>query len=207
MTRRPLLLLAAILLTVLIIAALLWCWVGLLRELSQVSAPIGQGAANSDNARSQTTANVTPTVASRGFARPVLPTSPDPAADQPVARAQTSPSVFPAPSGSERRSVTTQGPGVDMAAASAVTTPGPSVPTDAQLAALRWCESRGQYGINTGNGYYGAYQFNLETWLGIGMAGRPDLASRAVQDAAVRKLFARRGWQPWPACSKALGLR
>ena len=29
---------------------------------------------------------------------------------------------------------------------------------------LRQCESGGNYAINTGNGYYGAYQYDLQTW-------------------------------------------
>ena len=71
---------------------------------------------------------------------------------------------------------------------------------------LRLCESGGNYGINTGNGYYGAYQFALGTWRGLGYSGRPDLASPATQDAAARELQARSGWGQWPACSRKLGL-
>jgi hypothetical protein len=73
-------------------------------------------------------------------------------------------------------------------------------PTNSQLAALRNCESGGNYRINTGNGYYGAYQFNLQTWRGLGYSGYPNQASPATQDAAVRKLYAQRGWAPWPHC-------
>ncbi len=40
------------------------------------------------------------------------------------------------------------------------------------------CESGGNYKINTGNGFYGAYQFMASTWQRIApMAGRPDLAN------------------------------
>ena len=136
--------------------------------------------------------------ASRDLARSVLPASPDPAADQLAARAQTSPARSE-PLAHQARSVATLGPAVVVGKASAA---GLSVPTDAQLAALRWCESRGRYGINTGNGYYGAYQFDLRTWRSIGEGGRPDLAAPAVQDTAVRRLFALRGWQPWPVCGR-----
>jgi peptidoglycan hydrolase-like protein with peptidoglycan-binding domain len=79
--------------------------------------------------------------------------------------------------------------------------------TTSDFARLRICESGGNYGINTGNGYYGAYQFDLQTWHGLGLAGRPDQASRATQDAAARTLQAQRGWAPWPVCSRNLGLR
>ena len=77
-------------------------------------------------------------------------------------------------------------------------------PTD--FARLRACESGGNYRINTGNGYYGAYQFDLATWRSVGFSGRPDLASRATQDEAARRLQAARGWSPWPACSRKLAL-
>ncbi|MGH8889471.1 MAG: transglycosylase family protein [Acidothermaceae bacterium] len=73
-------------------------------------------------------------------------------------------------------------------------------------AQLRMCESSGNYAVNTGNGYYGAYQFNLATWQGLGFTGLPSDAAPAVQDQAAQKLYAQRGWQPWPACSAKLGL-
>jgi hypothetical protein len=75
------------------------------------------------------------------------------------------------------------------------------------FARLRQCESGGNYSINTGNGFYGAYQFDLRTWHGLGYPGLPSDASPATQDAAARALQASRGWQPWPSCSRQLGLR
>lgn len=53
---------------------------------------------------------------------------------------------------------------------------------------LRMCESGGNYQANTGNGYYGAYQFADATWdhWGTGYT-RADLAPPAVQDATVIK--------------------
>ncbi len=74
------------------------------------------------------------------------------------------------------------------------------------FARLRQCESGGNYAINTGNGYYGAYQFDLRTWHGLGYGGKPSDASPGTQDAAARQLQAARGWQPWPACARKLGL-
>jgi hypothetical protein len=73
-------------------------------------------------------------------------------------------------------------------------------------AALRQCESGGNYADNTGNGYYGAYQFAAGTWHGLGYTGLPSAASPAVQDQAARQLQARSGWGQWPACSRRLGL-
>jgi hypothetical protein len=73
-------------------------------------------------------------------------------------------------------------------------------------AALRQCESGGNYAENTGNGFYGAYQFAQATWTGLGYPGRPDLEPPAMQDAAAQKLQALSGWGQWPACAAALGL-
>ena len=80
-------------------------------------------------------------------------------------------------------------------------------PTNAQLAALRMCESTDDYTANTGNGYYGAYQFSPITWWWLGYLGYPHQASPAVQDQAARDLYAIFGWTPWPACSWYLGFR
>lgn len=79
----------------------------------------------------------------------------------------------------------------------------------AALARLRSCE--GGYTSVNPIGYYGAYQFNIGTWRGAAPAGyanvRPDQAPPAVQDEAAANLYKRRGWQPWPACSRKLGLQ
>ena len=53
------------------------------------------------------------------------------------------------------------------------------------LAKLRGCESGGNYADNTGNGYYGAYQFSLGTWQRLGLGGLPSSAPPAVQDQAI----------------------
>ena len=74
------------------------------------------------------------------------------------------------------------------------------------LRALRGCESGGNYATNTGNGFYGAYQFDYGTWRGLGYAGVASDAPAWKQDQAVVRLHAQRGWQPWPACSRYLGL-
>jgi peptidoglycan hydrolase CwlO-like protein len=76
----------------------------------------------------------------------------------------------------------------------------------AELAALRQCESGGNYATNTGNGYYGAYQFSLSTWQGLGYSGLPSDAPPAIQDQAAARLEAQGGWGQWPTCSAVLGL-
>lgn len=53
------------------------------------------------------------------------------------------------------------------------------------LLKLRTCESGGNYQDNTGNGYYGAYQFSLGTWQRLGLSGLPSDAPPSVQDQAI----------------------
>jgi uncharacterized protein YabE (DUF348 family) len=53
------------------------------------------------------------------------------------------------------------------------------------LTALRGCESGGNYQDNTGNGYYGAYQFSLGTWERLGLSGLPSAAPPSAQDQAI----------------------
>ncbi len=74
------------------------------------------------------------------------------------------------------------------------------------FAELRQCESGGDYGADTGNGFYGAYQFSASTWSGLGHAGLPSDASPTTQDQAAMQLQAQSGWGQWPACAAALGL-
>lgn len=83
------------------------------------------------------------------------------------------------------------------------------------LACIRSYE--GAYSTNTGNGFYGAYQFTLETWGGergpdglrhagaVTRAGFGEFANTLpsdapphVQDAAAWQLYQERGLQPWP---------
>ena len=75
------------------------------------------------------------------------------------------------------------------------------------LARLRGCEAGGVYTRNSGNGYYGAYQYNLSTWANYGGYTIPSDAPPAVQDEKAWLTYQRRGWQPWPACTSKLGLQ
>lgn len=68
------------------------------------------------------------------------------------------------------------------------------------LAAIRDCESGGDYSTNTGNGFYGAYQFDISAWSSVGGTGLPSEASRREQDIRAAKLYRSRGSSPWPVC-------
>lgn len=87
---------------------------------------------------------------------------------------------------------------------------GRQLALDQAFADLRFCEAGGNYAANTGNGYYGAYQFNIGTWGSYASAAhagtRPDLAPPAAQDQAALALYNARGWTPWPGCRAKLGL-
>ncbi|MGH9038719.1 MAG: transglycosylase family protein [Acidimicrobiia bacterium] len=85
--------------------------------------------------------------------------------------------------------------------------PAPAPAAGDVWGALRQCESGGRYDINTGNGYYGAYQFLVSTWNRLGYPGYPHEAPPAMQDEAAQKPQAQSGWGQWPACARRLGLR
>ena len=67
------------------------------------------------------------------------------------------------------------------------------------------CESGGNWGISTGNGYYGGLQFSLATWHGYGGVGNPADASKSAQIAIAEKVLAGQGWGAWPVCSVKAG--
>ena len=72
-------------------------------------------------------------------------------------------------------------------------------------AAIAQCESGGNPTTNTGNGYYGMYQFSLPTWQSVGGTGLPSDASAEEQTMRARMLQQRAGWGQW-GCAYKLGL-
>jgi Transglycosylase-like domain len=70
------------------------------------------------------------------------------------------------------------------------------------LEAIAACESGGNPGANTGNGFYGKYQFTLSTWQSVGGSGNPASASEAEQNKRAALLYARAGASPWPVCGR-----
>ena len=86
---------------------------------------------------------------------------------------------------------------------------------EAILYDLRMCESGGNYQINTGNGFYGAYQFMIPTWDSIARLSdrpdlvgvRPDQASPADQDFLTLQNGRISGFHgQYPGCSRMLNL-
>lgn len=72
--------------------------------------------------------------------------------------------------------------------------------------ALANCESGGNWGISTGNGFSGGLQFTPSTWAAFGGTGSPTTASKAEQIRVAENVLAGQGWGAWPSCSSQLGL-
>ena len=62
---------------------------------------------------------------------------------------------------------------------------------------VRQCESSDNYAADTGNGYYGAYQFSEGTWQSVGGLGYPEQNSAREQDYRAYLLWQRSGWSSW----------
>jgi hypothetical protein len=71
-----------------------------------------------------------------------------------------------------------------------------------QLEAIAACESGGNPATDTGNGFYGKYQFTLATWQAVGGSGNPAQASEAEQDRRAAALLAQAGAGQWPVCGQ-----
>ena len=77
-----------------------------------------------------------------------------------------------------------------------------SAPAGGTLERIAACESGGNPSTNTGNGFYGKYQFTQSTWNSVGGSGNPAAASEAEQDKRAAILYAREGASPWPVCGR-----
>lgn len=72
-----------------------------------------------------------------------------------------------------------------------------------KLHRIKMCESGGNYhAVSPSGKYRGAYQFDAQTWRGIGGKGDPAAASPAEQDYRAWKLYQQRGSAPWPVCGR-----
>lgn len=112
----------------------------------------------------------------------------------------------PAPSASTESSGDSGGSGGSASAGGSGDSGGSNEVGDDVWAKLAQCESGGNPATNTGNGFYGMYQFTLSTWQSLGGTGYPHEADAATQTAMAKKLQAKAGWGQWPGCSDKLGL-
>ncbi len=78
----------------------------------------------------------------------------------------------------------------------------PAFTASPTMEAIAQCESGGDPTTNTGNGFYGKYQFTLETWAGVGGSGLPSEASEEEQDMRAAMLYEQAGASPWPVCGR-----
>ncbi|WP_294566699.1 transglycosylase family protein [uncultured Arthrobacter sp.] len=92
--------------------------------------------------------------------------------------------------------------GLGLGASAGAATAAPASDWDA----LAQCESGGDWGINTGNGYSGGLQFSPSTWAAYGGSGSAADASREQQIAVAERVLDGQGWGAWPSCSSQLGL-
>lgn len=113
---------------------------------------------------------------------------------KPDTKSDTKPKPDPKPDSSDKS--------VEQASATTMSAPAGDVWSD-----LAECESGGDPGADTGNGYYGLYQFSQSTWEAMGGSGVPSDASAAEQTMRAQALQQQSGWGQWPACSASLGLR
>lgn len=90
-------------------------------------------------------------------------------------------------------------------------TPHLSVARHGSWDRIAHCESTDNWHDNTGNGYYGGLQFDLQTWYAYGggsFAARPDLASREAQILVATRVrdgwhhYPARGYTAWPVCGR-----
>lgn len=165
------------------------------RRESLASLASGQGGSPTEPQGSPLPAGVATLATTLAPPAPVqAPASPAPAPPAPA----SPPAPAPAPP--------PQAPAPPPTTAQPPAGPSPPASLAGDFARLRQCESGGDYQIDTGNGYYGAYQFSASTWHGLGYPGLPNQAPPAVQDQAAYRLYLQTGWSSWPACSAMLGL-
>ncbi|MCV7353173.1 transglycosylase family protein [Mycobacterium parmense] len=68
--------------------------------------------------------------------------------------------------------------------------------------AIAQCESGGNWGINTGNGYQGGLQFTSSTWHANGGSGSANNASREEQIRVAENVLHSQGIGAWPVCGR-----
>lgn len=79
--------------------------------------------------------------------------------------------------------------------------------TDSEWDRVASCESGGNWGINTGNGYQGGLQFAPSTWSSHGggeFAQSAHQASKEAQIVVAERVLASQGRGAWPVCGTGL---
>jgi LysM repeat protein len=89
------------------------------------------------------------------------------------------------------------------AAPAQASSPAPASSGGVNWSAIAACESGGNWGADTGNGFYGGLQFTEQTWLANGggrYASSANLATPAQQIAVAQNVLASQGIGAWPVC-------
>lgn len=109
----------------------------------------------------------------------------------------------------ETRKFRTRALGVAAITGALVAVPFSLATGTASAASHNWdgvaqCESGGNWGINTGNGYYGGLQFSQSTWAANGGQGSAHTASKEEQIRVAENVLASQGVGAWPHCGRYL---
>jgi len=116
-----------------------------------------------------------------------------------MARAALAAMSAPAPATAAPVSAPQAGQAAPVQAAASV----PASTGGANWSAIAACESGGDWGASTGNGFYGGLQFTEQTWLAYGggqYASSANLASESQQIAVAQRVLAGQGIGAWPVC-------
>jgi hypothetical protein len=165
-------------------------------------APEGDAPATPDAPPAPDAPNVAP-VADAAPAPADLPPAPE-------APAPPAPEAPPAPPAPEAPAPAPEAP----PAPPAPEAPAPDAPAPEQAPApvkraysVNWdaiaaCESGGNWGISTGNGYAGGLQFTSSTWHANGGSGSANGASREEQIRVAENVLHSQGIGAWPVCGR-----
>lgn len=109
----------------------------------------------------------------------------------------------------ENRKISTRALGFAAITGALVAVPFAFSTASASAASHNWdgvaqCESGGNWGINTGNGYYGGLQFSQSTWAANGGRGSAHNASKEEQIRVAENVLATQGPGAWPVCGQYL---
>jgi hypothetical protein len=85
--------------------------------------------------------------------------------------------------------------------------PAPEAPPAHKAYSVNWdaiaaCESGGNWGISTGNGFSGGLQFTASTWRANGGSGSAQNASREEQIRVAENILHSQGIGAWPVCGR-----